>query len=1380
MKVRVIRLIAFSVLLLAVQITVLSQTTGSITGSVVDANGAVVPNATVVIKSDSGQEFTVVTNDSGGFRVPSVGAGLYTVTTTAASFKRYVVEGVKVDAGLPSTVNVVLQAGEVSETVVVTGGGEVLQTQTATIGTTISGRQITETPIASRDALDLVGMLPGTATVGAPRRSSINGLPKGALSITIDGVDVQDNLLRSSDGYFTYVRPRVDAIDEVTVSTSNPGAESGGDGAVQIKFVTRRGTNDYTGGLFYQHRDEGLNANYWYQNRDGTRDSSGKAYNQKIRLNQYGGRFGGPIPFLNFGDGNDPWFSSGKDKRFFFVNYEEFRQPESQSRTRVILTPQAQAGTYRYITALAATLPAGCSGISSTQMQCERNVFTIAQTASQLFTPDPTIGTLLAQIRAAVGNEGTITPISNSLNSQNFNFTPQGGQVRKFLAVRLDFNLTKDHSFEFVTNRQQFVPSKDFLNGQDERFPGMPSYTQGSERNSYAFAVRSTFSRNIVNEARYAISTGLSTFSDGISAADYGYQGGYDLAISAASFGGTAITTATARNSYSDRNTPTYDLTDNVTWIAGNHSISFGGQYKLIRREGSAIGRIVPTISFGLDSSDTAAFGMFTTALPGASAAQLTEARNLYAMLVGRVTGYTSTAYLSPEGTYQANSLLARLAKQNSYGLFVQDSWKARPNFTLNFGVRWQPQTAFTALSDGVYTRLENHDQIYGVSGAGNIFKPGTLTGTAPRVVPLEIGEKAYPDDLNNFAPTVGAVWSPNFGDKGFLRTLFGGNGTSVFRGGYSIAFVREGFDLLESIYGANPGGSLSLSRSLAIGNLTAGTNLRDPNNPNLSPATFAGNVPIVGSTPSFPIALTTANSTNSFDPNLKTGAVHSYSFGYQREIDRNTVVELRYVGNQGRGLQRQYNINEFNTTENGFADEFRLAQANVLANESAFAAGDVTRRYCPGVVIAGACRASTAANAAVLARVPTFAYFGAGSGTSALPIMLSYFNTAVNYIPGDPVRYGGSVGTLGANFANSTLVAALSPNAPNIFAFNGTSFENSAARRANAAANLRASNFFYVNPTTGVNGSFTVDNSNRTWYDSAVIEVRRRFADGLRLGASYVWSKAQSNAYASSSVVFAGFTQREGGLELAKNVQAFDIRHQFKFDATYDIPFGKGRTFFSDSNAVVDGILGGWTILPTVRWQSGSPFSFGNVQVVGMTVKELQKMIGVYKNTVLPGSPNQVVTYLPADIIVNTQKAFDINVSNTSSNGGYGTTFGTGGPTGKFLAPAGYGNCVQRTAGDCGFNNLIVYGPGFFKFDASVVKRISLGERRSIELRATFLDALNMPNFRVGGWGADVVNVAVGGNTFGQMGNGSAYQDISTTNDNGGRQIDLMLRFNF
>ncbi len=408
------------VFLLLGHVVLRAQTTGSITGTVTDPNGAVVPGAMVTIKGAAGEKWTAVSNDGGGFRVPAVQNGVYTVTITAKGFKTATAQNVKVDIGTPVTVDVKLEIGVAGEVVEISSGGEVLQTQTATVGTTITGRQITNTPIASRDALDLVGLLPGTATVGRPRTASINGLPKGALSITVDGVDVQANDARSSDGYFTYVRPRVDAIEEVTVSTANPGAESSGDGAIQIKMVTKRGANDYHVGGFWQTRNDAFNANYFYLNRNPAGlDKNGKSVRQKMRLNQFGFNASGPIPFLKFGEGVGA-IDSGKDKRFFFVNYEEFRQPQSLSRTRVILSPEAQAGIYQYLATIpAAGLPVGCVATAvAAQMQCSRNVFTIAAANGQLATPDPTITSVYNRIRTSIAGQ-TLVPVLN--NPNNFN-----------------------------------------------------------------------------------------------------------------------------------------------------------------------------------------------------------------------------------------------------------------------------------------------------------------------------------------------------------------------------------------------------------------------------------------------------------------------------------------------------------------------------------------------------------------------------------------------------------------------------------------------------------------------------------------------------------------------------------------------------------------------------------------------------------------------------------------------------------------------------------------------------------------------------------------------------------------------------------------------
>src|SRR6185436_11041751 len=218
-----------------------------------------------------------------------------------------------------------------------------------------------------------------------------------------------------------------------------------------------------------------------------------------------------------------------------------------------------------------------------------------------------------------------------------------------------------------------------------------------------------------------------------------------------------------------------------------------------------------------------------------------------------------------------------------------------------------------------------------------------------------ELGERAFQNDMKNFAPSVGAVWSPNFG--GFMGRLFGRDGNGVLRGGFSRSYIREGTLIVENSLGLNPGGLFGLARSATASNpatlLTPGTLFRTPGNPNLPPPPFP-------SQPVFPRAVDPDNdATFGFSPDFRSGYVDSWSFGYQRQLGRDTVVEFRYVGNRGKDLQSQYRIDEINAIENGFGAEFALAQQNLIAN---IAAG----------------------------RGANFRYAGPNTGTSPLPILVS------------------------------------------------------------------------------------------------------------------------------------------------------------------------------------------------------------------------------------------------------------------------------------------------------------------------------------------------------------------------------------------------------
>ncbi len=308
--------------------------TSSLSGVAVDSNGGVLPGVTVVVKNvATGTTYDAVTNTEGIFSVPALDAGAYTVTASLSGFKTAVVNDVRLAPGTPTSIKATLEVGNLEETIVVTSSSELVNTQTATISSTLNADQINRMPTPSRNALNAVTFLPGVNSPTTNRNSTINGLPESFLNITLDGVSNSDNFNKSTDGFFASVTPRQDAVEAVTVTTAAGGAETGGSGAVSINFVTRSGTNRFSGSLYEYFRHWELNSNYWFNKRDGLPRN-------EIKLNQYGGRVGGPIVL--------PGLFDGRDKAFFFVNYEQLRFPNSFTRNRTVLHPSAQQGIFRY------------------------------------------------------------------------------------------------------------------------------------------------------------------------------------------------------------------------------------------------------------------------------------------------------------------------------------------------------------------------------------------------------------------------------------------------------------------------------------------------------------------------------------------------------------------------------------------------------------------------------------------------------------------------------------------------------------------------------------------------------------------------------------------------------------------------------------------------------------------------------------------------------------------------------------------------------------------------------------------------------------------------------------------------------------------------
>ncbi len=214
-----------------------------------------------------------------------------------------------------------------------------------------------------------------------------------------------------------------------------------------------------------------------------------------------------------------------------------------------------------------------------------------------------------------------------------------------------------------------------------------------------------------------------------------------------------------------------------------------------------------------------------TTNFPSATAAQLTEARNLYALLTGRVSAIPGTARLdSATGQYVYNGDLARKSRQSSFSAFVSDSWRATPTLTLTGGLRWDVHLPFTPADDT--WSLATIEDICGMSGLGegpggracNIFDPTARSGKLiPNYDRFEPGVPAFKTNWLDLAPNVGVAWRPNVQD-GWLRTLLGDPDQATIRGGYALSYNQERIDRFTANAGANPGGTVNVARDLGTG----------------------------------------------------------------------------------------------------------------------------------------------------------------------------------------------------------------------------------------------------------------------------------------------------------------------------------------------------------------------------------------------------------------------------------------------------------------------------------------------------------------------------------------------------------------------------------
>ncbi|HWW76858.1 MAG TPA: TonB-dependent receptor, partial [Pyrinomonadaceae bacterium] len=1106
-----------------------AQTTaGRLVGTVSGPDG-VLPGATVVLKDNqTGKEQTVAAKEDGTFTFPQLEVGTYTVTITAQGFKTFVATELKIDVGREYSLNPTLEIGGVSETVTVTAGADIINATSPTLSNTVSPQQIRELPLVARNPLNLINLQAGTTPNGGFQGTSINGMRTTMTNITRDGINIQDAFIRTNATDFAPGRPSVDDTGEFTISTGLSDADAGYGGA-QVRLVTPRGESRVHGALFAYNRNSHFAANTFFNNRAGNFGPNDAAVQQgraKVgdprtprpfrNRNQYGGRISGPLWLPHFGEGGSRLV---KNKAFFFFNYEGLRDPVSTLSTRTILTPSALGGTFTFNATCTTNCPAGVTNGAARTVNILQFARSLFPTGNIPATIDPVVQ---ERILSGLPTAGNRTDIGDQLNTTGFQVNRRSDQTRNQYSTRLDFDINDKNSINGIWSWNKEVnlrPDAD-NNPITTGYTVQPFSDQSSENRQLTLAWRRTLSSNFVNEAR-----------GGFFKSDVPFN---RLAPLPSFFiTPTLVNSPETQFMNQGRNTANYTFSDNADYIFGNHALKFGGVFQWFQVDSYNDALIVPTYTLGTGAATPALVQGNFTSLGGISTAQLGTANGLLALLGGIVNGGSQGFNTESRTSGFLPTRLLQPFRYQNHSLFVQDRWRPTPTLSLTLGLRYELYPAMTQANGLALEPLipEGADPVQTIlNPIGQYSFVGTNAGK----------ENAFhKTDKNNFAPTIGFAWSPNF-ENNFLGHVFGKEGRTTIRGGFGIIYANDSL--------------VTTLNNAAVGNVGLGRTGGNALNPATGQSALNDRLQ-VGVTQVTPPAFITPPRTfiqnNRFsgasnfgtvfaiDPELKTPEVQQWSVGIQRELGFQTALEVRYVGTRSNNLWRSVDYNQINIFADNFFADFERARANLALTGNAFCAS---------------------------------------AGCQALTVFQN------GGTPGVGRLVVGTGGLSATTFANN-LTAGTPADLALTFIQNGLN-------GGPTVANTTAPQFinFLKNPGTGVANLF----QNGGWYQyhSLQAEVRRRFANGLYFQANYTFSKNLTNAIGTSQTLVEPFLDN-GRPELDKSRADYDLTHVFNFNSIYELPFGRGKRFFSGSNGVVDRLVGGWQLSTIFTVTSGSPITF-------------------------------------------------------------------------------------------------------------------------------------------------------------------------------------------
>jgi hypothetical protein len=846
--VRFVRIVILGVLYGIVLSLPVHAQSAAISGTITDSSGAVVEGAQVRVRSLATNVVrTTTSNGTGAYSMTNLDVGTYEVMAKKDGFKTFRVSSLELTVAQVSTVNAVLMPGATSEEVTVNASSMApIDLETSQVSNLVDQQQMKDLPLITRDPYSLVLLSPGTSQSNTSLGGfSVNGARERNNNFLLDGVDNNDTSVPGIPDGALGANP--DSTQEFRIITNNFNAEYGRNTGAIIDVVTKSGSNKFHGGAYEFGRWNAFGgARDWF---NPAIDATGNhtEMNPYVR-NLFGYSIGGPII---------------KNKTFFFFN-------EELARFRTTLTNTATVPTAAFKTGKFNLNNDPSTPVDITQTGANNATPTILEQfgVAQPLPPAPadlTMQTVFAlfpnpTIDNGDGYSGTLLfPSSSQQNSYNtvakidHHFTD-----RQVISLRYGY----DHFFDPNPSHSDILPGN--VGGVSEK-----AINQGVAAN-----LVSTLTNNLVNSFTFGWNhlystfgcTGISTVDSPIPARDQ-FGNGWDFNMNPfTSIGCTALV-----SNGQFRKTGTTSYTDNISWVRGNHTLKFGGDFRNVGEQGT--NSFYSRRQVGLATSTN--FGLqLVQGVPGA--ATNTALNDAAAAYYGLVWEDFNAQFFNKAAVRQGTDL--KHFRQHEYDWFGQDAWKIRRNLTLNLGLRYQ--------LDGVpYEEGAN---------MSNLLTSPTSFPVVMSIVGPGTGKQLYNSDYSNIEPRVGFSWDPLSDEKTAVRGAFGIFHDRVFGNLFGNARGNPPF---EQDYRTNP---LDTINGFYNGGINGPFPL--PTVPQTTPsATIPLYNPTLGVGGLAPVL---------FDTHFQNTASNSWSFGIQRELRGNNVMDVAYVASEGHHIYRQVDGN--------------------------------------------------------------------------------------------------------------------------------------------------------------------------------------------------------------------------------------------------------------------------------------------------------------------------------------------------------------------------------------------------------------------------------------------------------------------------------------